>query len=1071
MEYRKIPYNEYFEIELIKSAIIPQVKVKDLRSQASRTSAIIGINMISFSRLILLPEILIRRYFQLHVPTLSLSYIGLRGGGNTSSSKVSKARSTQRKNTRRMTIINTISSSLRQSYEEIAAEENVEQLKKNLYKAVRIATQISEFIASSRVDMPLIMKLAKISPYTCSNPQEISKILLDNFNSNLFWALYLDRDKRSLIATIIRRFLMAGIIKDPRRTLFGDSQADIYLKMLDIVNNRLSINSDDPELWLEIEVKVIIRLLSRPIDIIHWWTNVVNECPGIMQAVIGRKYVGIGPLVTIFNHCNKVDRVLNDSYAELISDIEVLEQTIQISNTDCIDHLQGYLKKLYAEISKMKWEQVHILLKYTVDSIKNGKLEFIFIPQECFDTLMNHKNWKIREGCAESLRTLRGNSNAEIKLWAEMLTTQMIKKENKSSYKNQGVRKLLMLAPAEVLNAESREVISNVYERETIVGRDNEICVIAYMLHQDNIITLIGKVGIGKTSIAIKYSQIYKNKYSITHQIDCGTDKSMKSGMRILAYTLGLENDIEESLFSELRRELNEYQDSMLIILDNITNYDDINCIYVKNPKVHFLATSRLQENQTTMVIWPLSIADSKKILQEKIISFGEREEFGELAGILEGWPLALVESTKIIFQNNYTIREFIKPSKNLLINVTKIKEALEFTFSNLSSPTQYILEVLRLCGPEKIPESIIKAVFLAKEYSDSLWLDSKTSLINSYIIEDKGGYWKINKIIRKYIKKNYNLRPEEVSTLLVDYYYENFSVTNGILLDRKRIKKIKHLSSHVNMLLHRQGVQNAKQFMLLFNLIYLYIKIEIDPSLAEQYLSQIERFIIADNFEKKDLPEIYMRLGMLYLSNSQIENSQDCYSKALQILEDILPKDHQEFADIYSDLGLLKYLEGKSDESEDYYMQSLNILSSIECSDKPSKLANIYVGIGNLKRDNKEYTEGESYYRQALYLLKNILIQNHPEFADIYTNLGTLYMRKRNFKDAEKYYKKALKIMEPILPEENTDLEELHILLDLVCNPPEDLEEFVIESYMKKKFTNSLHLFSRRSIKPNNII
>ena len=672
MEYRKLSFSEHFEVEFMKSAVSPQIKVKDLRYQTTRTSEIIGINLSNFYRLMLLPEMIIRRFFQFHEPTLRLSYIGLSGGGNKASSPLKKeAKISQKELTRRPTLhlseltrmpsrtptikeeeveIELIDYQFNEIYSERPTKKTQNHHERNLRKAVKIAELISLSMASDSVDMSLIRKLAKISPYACSIPQAISEKLLINLNSNNFWALPQDRHKRSSIVTIIRRCLMAGIMKNPKRPLFDQDTINQYMKILNIVNDRLSICSDYPELCMEIEVTVIIRLISRAVDTIRWWSKVIHECRGIAQVVVGLKKGDPGPLLaTILSYCNRIARVVKGSFIELMNDIEVLEEMIDISNVECKDQLQEYLAKRFEEISEMGWEQVHILLNYAVHSIENDKLDFSFIKEVVkFKELMNHKSWEIREGCATSLRELRGNENPEISKWAEKMTFKMIENENGRYDKCRGVANILMLAPIEPIELSiigSREAISNIRGNETVIGRESEIAVIAFTLSCKNILTVVGKGGIGKTSIAIGYSQRYKNLYGIMHQINCETDESMKNGMVQLAQILGLQNNIQELLFDELIRELNAYQKLMLIILDKVGSNSEIHNIYVTNQNVKFLATRRSQQNEKTMLIRPLSTEDSKRILQEKISSSEEIEEFDELAELLEGWPLALVQS------------------------------------------------------------------------------------------------------------------------------------------------------------------------------------------------------------------------------------------------------------------------------------------------------------------------------------------------------------------------------------------------------------------------------------------
>lgn len=1054
---------EDYLIEFIELNRLPQAKVKDLRHQTTKTSVILGITHRSFSRLMLMPETFTRRYFQLHEPTLTLSYIGLSGGGSCVSSSKGKVIKTNHKRPIRTHTFHLDDSesvrsqivleqdedtAVRDYYSnEISSQDltkrNAKIHETNYKKAVKIAECISVSMDSGCVNMTLVRKLAKMSPYTCSNPNAISEILLVNLNSNSFWALSGDRHKRCAIATIIRRWLMVGIMKNPERVFFTEASSQRHLKILENVNDRFSQYLDDPELCMEIEVAVIIRLVSRAEDTITWWSNFVNELTDIAQGLIGLKNVNPVPLVaTIFSYCNRAARVLNRSSIGLMNDLELLEQMFEISNVECKDQLQEYLANRFAKVSEMEWEQVHILLNYVVHSIERNKLEFSFITEVVkFQELMNHESWEIREGCATSLRQLQGNPNLEINTWARKITSKMIENEKKRDDKDRGLINILMLSPIEsieVSDIEFNEPISNIHGNEIVIGRDIMIGAINLIFSEVNILTLAGIGGIGKTSIALEYSQRCKNLYSIVHQINCETNESMKNGMCQLAKKLGLYNDIQEFLFNKLIRKLKAYQHSMLIILDNVGLHTPIYNIYVTNPRVKFLATSRSQKTQKTLLISPLSPEDSRKILQEKFYLPGEIEELDKLAKMLEGWPLALVQSAKIILKKNCTIPEFIKTIENTLLEDNKIKEALPDIFSNISSPTRYILKVLSICGSEKIPESMIKAVFRCKEYSDAEWLASKTSLLDSYIISSKDRYWKINKIIHRYIKENYELKSTNYK-ILIDYYCKNLSITNSIWLKRNRINRIRHLVSHAKILLYRREIKTSKEFMLLFNLIHFYIEIEINPSLGANYLQQVQSRVISGKFTSEFLSDISKQLDILYTSNFMTEASEVYYLRALDILKKILPKGHQDITDVYSCLGFLRCLNNKANESELYYFKALDILPSTDCSDKILKEAIIFVGLGNLKRENHECLMSEKYYLKALKLMKEILKPNHPEFVDLNANLGKLYIHEGSFKHAKEYYKQALDIIKQISPEKYSDVEELHKLLSMLSDTAGD--------------------------------
>ena len=109
----------------------------------------------------------------------------------------------------------------------------------------------------------------------------------------------------------------------------------------------------------------------------------------------------------------------------------------------------------------------------------------------------------------------------------------------------------------------------NIYNTKHIIGRESELNQIHNYFLEDNLLALIGKSGIGKTSVAIKYAQEYVSSYKYIWRINSKSTGTLLLDFALLANEIGLISINPEDIIMELSAKLKPPNDFMLFIFDD----------------------------------------------------------------------------------------------------------------------------------------------------------------------------------------------------------------------------------------------------------------------------------------------------------------------------------------------------------------------------------------------------------------------------------------------------------------------------------------------------------------------
>lgn len=110
-----------------------------------------------------------------------------------------------------------------------------------------------------------------------------------------------------------------------------------------------------------------------------------------------------------------------------------------------------------------------------------------------------------------------------------------------------------------------------------------------------------------------------------------------------------------------------------------------------------------------------------------------------------------------------------------------------------------------------------------------------------------------------------------------------------------------------------------------------------------------------------------------------------------------------------------LAYSEiGDYSNAEESLLQSADRYRDLLGENHPN-YASALNNLGNFYRNIGDYAKAESYYRQSLSILKTISGVNHPDYAAALNNLGNLCRNTRKYAQAEQYYLQALAVLQSV--------------------------------------------------------
>ena len=173
-----------------------------------------------------------------------------------------------------------------------------------------------------------------------------------------------------------------------------------------------------------------------------------------------------------------------------------------------------------------------------------------------------------------------------------------------------------------------------------------------------------------------------------------------------------------------------------------------------------------------------------------------------------------------------------------------------------------------------------------------------------------------------------------------------------------------------------------------------------------------------------KDHPDTanrYNNIGYLYSDMGNYPKALEFYTKALDIYEKVLGKDHSSTALSYNNIGSVYSDIGDYPKALEFYTNALNIKEKVLGKDHPSTALS-YNNIGSVYSDMGNYPKALEFLTNALNIREKVLGKDHPDTATSYNNIGSVYSDMGNYPKALEFYTKALDIYEKVLGKDYPD-------------------------------------------------
>ena len=164
-----------------------------------------------------------------------------------------------------------------------------------------------------------------------------------------------------------------------------------------------------------------------------------------------------------------------------------------------------------------------------------------------------------------------------------------------------------------------------------------------------------------------------------------------------------------------------------------------------------------------------------------------------------------------------------------------------------------------------------------------------------------------------------------------------------------------------------------------------------------------------------------YNNIGYVYSDMGDYPKALEFYTKALDIREKALGIGHPDVANSYNNIGNVYGYIGDYPKALEFLTKALHIKEKVLGKDHPDT-ASSYNSIGSVYYRMGDYTKALDFYTKALNIREKVLGKDHPNTANSYNNIGSVYYRMGDYTKALDFYTKALNIQEKVLGKDHPD-------------------------------------------------
>ena len=561
-----------------------------------------------------------------------------------------------------------------------------------------------------------------------------------------------------------------------------------------------------------------------------------------------------------------------------------------------------------------------------------------------------------------------------------------------------------------------------------------------------------GLGGIGKTQTAVEYAYRYRDEYKAVLWVDADSTLSLKSGCSEIARQMPLrhdEKDLDQAA-AAVKYWLGTHPD-WLLILDNADDPAVLKPFLPTDHEGHILITSRAQDFQHLGILDPvelgeLPIEDATAFLLRRCGREGadeaERGAARELAGELDGLPLALEQATAYIVATRATFQRYLESYRTRgLARLEARQPALgrypksvattwAANFEAVQADSEAAADVLRLSAflaPDAIPFELLTrgvsqlgpALEAALSSADPLVVRDVLLALDRFSLVRVDGEretFGIHRIVQEVLKLAMAdaLRRlcAERAVRAVNQAFPAVEYANWPLCDRLLPQALA-----VVPWIERDRMEFAEAGRLL-NQTAFYLHDRGQYAQAEPLLKQATEILRTALGEgHPDYAASLDGLAGLCCATGRYAEAEPLYRRALEVRRAALGEGHPDYAASLDGLAGLCCATGRYAEAEPLYRRALEVRRAALGEGHPDYAASLD-GLAGLRCATGRYAEAEPLYRRALEVHRAAPGESHPAYAASLTNLAGLYDQMGRYAEAEPLYRQALELYGQALSE-----------------------------------------------------
>jgi tetratricopeptide (TPR) repeat protein len=520
---------------------------------------------------------------------------------------------------------------------------------------------------------------------------------------------------------------------------------------------------------------------------------------------------------------------------------------------------------------------------------------------------------------------------------------------------------------------------------------------------------LIGQPGIGKTQIAVEYAYRYRDEYQAILWTTAETEDALISDFMRIASILQLpekDNLDKQLVVGGVKLWLSSTR-GWLLVIDNLDDPNLLDRYIPQDGRGHILVTARDQEAGTRTTTLPvekmgeedgatLLLRRAKLIPEQRKLNEArenEREQAREIAGEMDGHPLALDQAGAYIAEARCTLHtycELYQKYRDKLLHERgrrhfghpySLAATILLSFEKVKQVSPVAANLLRMC-----------AFLHADDIPEELFAVGDPALPATYhsVAADGLALTQAIRALGRYSFIQY--RSEEKTVSLHRLVQE---VLRGQMGYQRQLRWANHtvwvMAQTVSHL--EPGGVIAMQRYLPHALVCTKL---ID---AWQIYHEVTVYLI-------------IRVGMHLREIASYAQAEPLCQRGLQLARKLLPPQHDLVIMALHNMALLYERWGDYEQAEAFYLEAVGVCERKAAPSTPVT-ANIYNSFARLYTLCGKYPAAQAKAEQALAIREALFESDSPEIASSLDMLAGIYRLQRKYRQAEPLLERALAICE----------------------------------------------------------